>query len=264
MPIEPPRPPKNSRQSYARRQHQFAPAVNIPAKPGIFRRTSTATVADDDAVPPSISFEGRLPDPPIVTCNEPLPLRVLITKLNESPATLYLQLIELVLISDTTTQAHQLHRSDIGNFILVSLSNLHVPLRPLDNSKGGKDMEIDPALWSHAPLPNTVVPAFDTCNLSCKHWLDIKIGLSWGSGSRINVSSLEVLLNWLDDFHTLPSMISSSVQRRPHSLPSECVFSPKQGTCRNISQSRFFISPVTDDPPARAHGPDNSHARPSL
>jgi len=264
LPIEPPRPPKNSRQSYARRQHQFAPAVNIPAKPGIFRKASSATVADDDAVPPSISFEGRLPDPPIVTCNEPLPLRVLINKLNESPATLYLQLIELVLISDTTTQAHQLRRSDIANFILVSLSNLHVPLLPLENSKGSKEMEIDPALWSHASLPNTVVPAFDTCNLSCKHWLDIKIGLSWGSGSRMNVSSLAVILNLLGDFHILPSITPSSVLRRPHSLPSERGLSSKQGSCKNISRSRFFISPVTDDPLARAYGPNHSHACPSL
>lgn len=221
MPIEPPRPPKNSRQSFARRQHQFAPAINIPAKPGIFRKPSTTTVADDDAGPPSISFEGRLPDPSIVTCNEPLPLRVLIKKLNESPATLYLQLIELVLISDTTTQAHQLHRSDIGNFILVSLSNLHVPLRPLDDSKGSKEMEIDPALWSHAPLPNTVVPSFDTCNLSCKHWLDIKIGLSWGSGSRTNVSLLVVLLDLLFVLQCLPSRMPISVQRRPLSVQSE-------------------------------------------
>jgi len=223
LPIEPPRPPKNSRQSYARRQHQFAPAINMPAKPGLFRKGSTATGTDDDASPPSISFEGRLPDPPIVTCNEPLPLRILINKLNDSPATLYLQLTELVLISDTTTQAHQLQRSDIGNFILVSLSNLHVPLRPLDNSKGSKEMEIDPALWSHAPLPNTVVPSFDTCNISCKHWLDIKIGLSWGSSSRINVSSFTALLNLVVEFQNLPSMVSCSTQCRPHSLPSECV-----------------------------------------
>lgn len=88
-------------------------------------------------------------------------------------------------------------------------------------------MEIDPALWSHAPLPNTVVPSFDTCNLSCKHWLDIKIGLSWGSGSRINVSLLVVLLVMLCVLQRVHSIMSSSVQRRPLSVPSERVLSAK-------------------------------------
>ena len=189
MPIEPPRPPKNSRESYARRQHQFAPAINIPGKPGLFRKASTTTRADGNAVPPSISFDGRLPDPSIITCNEPLPLRVLITKLNESPATIYLQLIELVLVSNTTTRAHELQRTDTGSFVLMSRCNLHIPLRPSDKSQSSKELEIDPTLWNQAPLPNTVAPTFDTCNLSRKYLLDIKLGLSWGSGGQINVSS---------------------------------------------------------------------------
>ena len=195
FPIEPPRGPKNSRESYARRQHQFAPAIDPLGKAGLLRRISTATKANNDALPPSIAFEGRLPDPPIITCNEPLPLRLLVTKLNESHAHIYLKLIEIVLVSNTITRAHELERSDTGSFVLLSRSNLQVPLRPSENDQNGKGVEIDAALWNHVPLPNTVAPTFDTCNISRNYLLDIKLGLSWGSGSQVYVSSSGDLLS---------------------------------------------------------------------
>lgn len=149
------------------------------------------TKAENNAVPPSISFEGRLPDPPIITCNESLPLRVLITKLNDSPANIYIQLIEIVLVSNTTTRAHELERTDTNNFVLVSRSNLHSPLAPSSKAEGGKEVEVDSTIWNQAPLPNSVAPTFNTCNVSCNYLLDIKVGLSWGLGSQMFVSQCE-------------------------------------------------------------------------
>ena len=105
-------------------------------------------------IPPSISFDGRLPDPAIVTCNEPLPLRVLITKLNDSPAVIFLQLLEVVLVSTTVTRAHELEREDSGNFILMSMSNLKLPLQCSETKPN--EMQIDPKFWNQIPLPNTV------------------------------------------------------------------------------------------------------------
>lgn len=108
----------------------------------------------DSIIPPAISFDGRLPDPAIVTCNEPLPLRVLITKLNDSPTTIFLLLIELVLVGVTTTRAHELQREDVHNFIVMSLSNMKVPLQASD--KNPNEMILDSGLWNKIPLPNTV------------------------------------------------------------------------------------------------------------
>ena len=154
LPIESPRPAKNSRESYARRQHHFSPPIDVPDRPSLFRMGSTAaSTTRDTVIPPLISFDGRLPDPAIITCNEPLPLRVLITKLNDSPATIFLQLIELVLVGITSTRAHELQREDFHNFIITSLSNLKVPLTPERNPN---DMTIDPSFWNQIPLPSTV------------------------------------------------------------------------------------------------------------
>lgn len=140
-------------------------------------------------MPPSISVDGRLPHPTIITCNQPLPLRILITKLNESSATIFLKLIELVLVSNTITRAHQLERKDSGSFVLMSRSNLRQALVPPDTqSQSRKEIEVDASMWNQIPLPNTVPPTFDTCNLSRSYDLDIKVGLSWGSGNNINVS----------------------------------------------------------------------------
>ena len=155
LPIEPPRPPKNARESYARRQHHFSPAIDVPDRPSLFRTGSTATRTNRDSViPPLISFDGRLPDPAIITCNEPLPLRVLITTLNDSSGTIFLQLIEIVLVGITTTRAHELQREDVHNFIIMSLSNLKVPLQAPERSPN--EMTINPSLWNQIPLPSTV------------------------------------------------------------------------------------------------------------
>ena len=116
--------------------------------------TTAANTPRNSVIPPLISFDGRLPDPAIITCNEPLPLRVLVTKLNGSPATIYLQLIELVLVGITYTRAHELQREDVHNFIIMSLSNLKVPLQAPERNPN--DMTIDPSLWNQIPLPNTV------------------------------------------------------------------------------------------------------------
>ena len=127
----------------------------MPDRPSLFRKASTATNSRRDSiVPPSISFDGRLPDPAILTCNEPLPLRVLITKINDSPATIFLQLIEIVLVGITVTRAHELQREDVQSFIVLSMSNLKVPLQA--SERNPNEMAISSGLWNQIPLPNTV------------------------------------------------------------------------------------------------------------
>ena len=186
FPIENPRDPPNRRESYARRQHQFSPHVQTPSKPGVFRKQSTASIITSSE-PPKISVDGRLPDPAIVTCNEPLPLRVLVKKLNETSETIFLQLFQLELIGYTKIRAHELQRTESNSWIITSLTNLRIPLGNAE-TPSGKDIEIDNKLWNHIPLPNTVAPSFDTCNLSRVYELEIRVGLSYGASGSIKVS----------------------------------------------------------------------------
>lgn len=187
LPIEPPREPPNKRESFARRSHQFSPSVEVAEKPSLFRKPSVAAETSIPGVPPpTVSIEGRLPDPPIATCNEALPLRILLSKVNETPATIYLQTLSIMLIGYTTVRAHELRRQEMGNWVIMSLANIH---KPVNKSLGndGKVLEVDPKLWNQLPLPNTVCPSFETCNISRHYELEVKIGLSWGSAGNINV-----------------------------------------------------------------------------
>lgn len=188
LPIEPPREPPNRRESFARRSHQFSPSIDVREKPGLFRKPSVTPESPASSVPPpTISIEGRLPDPPIATCNEALPLRILVTKKNESPAFIYLQTLSITLIGYTTIRAHELRRQEAGSWVIMSLANIHKPINKTVGNDG-KVLEIDPKLWNQTPLPNTVCPSFETCNISRCYELEVKVGLSWGSSSNINVS----------------------------------------------------------------------------
>ncbi|MCJ1453857.1 hypothetical protein MMC28_004206 [Mycoblastus sanguinarius] len=190
LPIEPPRPPPNKRESYARRSHQFSPSIDVPTKPGLFRKASVADPGIPKVPPPDISIDGRLPDPAIVTCNEPLPLRILITKKNQSPATIFLQMLNIELIGYTSIRAHELRRQETTSWMVLSLSNMRMPLgNPMGNEgsrDGSRVFEVDSKLWKQHPIHNTVSPSFETCNLSRQYALDVKLGLSWGSPGNIN------------------------------------------------------------------------------
>ena len=160
----------------------------MPEKPGLFRKASTATI-DPSAPklpPPSISIDGRLPDPAIITCNDSLPLRILITKKNESPATIYLRTLSITLIGFTQIRAQDLRAQEAQSWVIVSQGHID---KALNTSVGGNGniREVDPAMWKQRPLPNTVSPSFNTCNISRRYELEVKAGLSWGSAQNINV-----------------------------------------------------------------------------
>ena len=186
LPIEPPRGPENGRESYARRQHQFAPKIDVPSKQGLFRKP-TIPRSNTAVVPPNVSIDSRLPDPAIVNCNKPLPLRVLITMLNGGSATIYLQILIIELIGHTNIRAHQLQRTDSVSWVIMSASNLRMPLESRDTLGPGRDMEVDAKMWNQIPIPSTVAPSFETCNVTRNYSLHIKVGLSYGSSDKINV-----------------------------------------------------------------------------
>lgn len=137
--------------------------------------------------PPSISIDGRLPDPAIITCNEPLPLRILITKKNESPAIIYLRNLSITLIGFTLIRARDLRAQEAQSWVIVSQAHID---KAVNNNVGGNGsgiLEVDSTLWKQRPLPNTVSPSFTTCNITRRYELEVKAGLSWGSAQKINV-----------------------------------------------------------------------------
>ncbi|MCJ1428991.1 hypothetical protein MMC29_006904 [Sticta canariensis] len=277
LPIEPPRGPENGRESYARRQHQFAPKIDVPYKQRLFRKP-TVPSSSIVVIPPNVSIDSRLPDPAIVTCNEPLPLRVLITKLNGSLATIYLQILTIELIGHTNIRAHQLQRTDSVSWVIMSASNLRMPLGSRDNLGPGKDMEIDANMWNQIPIPSTVAPSFETCNVTRNYSLDIKVGLSYGSSNNVNseltIQTLRMPViiysgvapppellarmsdHWPAQAVTQPQPQLQTQTHIPTSEPSQAFYPPQP------QSGQYTISPQTlpeDSPPSYDDVVGNNH-----
>lgn len=117
LPIEPPRPPANNRESFGRRQHQFSAHSPLAEKPSVFRKSSIPAAG----VPPAVAVEARLPDPAIVTCNEPLPLRVVVTRTNGSVETLTLQTFQITLWGFTKVRARMVCHQSRFTWALVAV-----------------------------------------------------------------------------------------------------------------------------------------------
>lgn len=88
------------------------------------------------------------------------------------------------LIGRTDVRALELQNQKLNRWVVVSNSNLDIPLNfGLDNEPG-KEFTIPDDIWKNMPLPNTVAPSFVTCNLSRRYEMEIKLGLAWGKPKK--------------------------------------------------------------------------------
>lgn len=142
--------------------------------------------------PPSFQVDARLPSPPIITCNDRLPLRILVQKLSPSSETVFLSMLQIELIGYTHVRAHDLNRSESGSWVIMSKSNMNIPLGD-PSDPVGKEWKVPSSYWENIPLPNTVAPSFDTCNISRTYELEVRIGLSHGGGIESVKSGLRVV-----------------------------------------------------------------------
>ncbi|KAJ5312965.1 hypothetical protein PENANT_c018G09266 [Penicillium antarcticum] len=183
LPIEPPRTGSPNEETYARRQHQFSKIQSGTKKKSIFSRGPSA-LKEIYAEPPRVSVDARLPHPSILTCNEPVPLRLLARKLTDGSDMIFLQMLQIELISYTKILAHDLTRTESNSWVLMSRSNMNTALGNPDDAVG-TDWTIDANLWNRVPLPNSVAPSFETCNIERSYELEIRVGLTHGNAHEM-------------------------------------------------------------------------------
>lgn len=205
LPIESPRPADRHEEIFARRQQKFAKA-NIPPRKNSLFKTSPDSNQKDDAEPPRFQVDARLPNPPIVTCNEPLPLRILVQRLDQSSEPLALQVLQIELVGYTHVRAHDLARTESATWLLMSQSNMKMPVPTLEKSTS-QEWKVPSKLWNNIPLPNTVAPSFDTCNISRTYELDVRVGLSHGALEAAKVCQSHSLVSPADNQATIDRSI---------------------------------------------------------
>ncbi|PNS15144.1 hypothetical protein CAC42_8145 [Sphaceloma murrayae] len=191
-PIEPPREPSTGAEAYARQKHQFNQALPAPeeksdlkGKRSIFSLRNASVSDEKPPLPelgdaPHISVEIRLPDPKILTANGDLPLRILCTALNDSVEHVFLQSLQVEIAYYTHVRAHQIHRNNQSSTVLLSKSNLSIPLEFNDK----KEAFIPAEMWYGIPVPNVLPPTFEICNLSRNYELIVRIGLRYEAEKR--------------------------------------------------------------------------------
>lgn len=200
LPIEPPRAPPSSNEVYARRPFIFqAGLAGFPKKGGLFKK-KTAELSD---TPPQGEIDARLPSPAVLTCNEPIPLRLLVRRTRESPEDVYLTSLQIQLIGSTEVRAQDVVRTETSTWVLLSATGLKLQVGSASEAVG-KEMLIDSGLWEDIPLPNTVAPSFHTCNLTRKYELEVRVGLGYGFKGDIQVRCLFSRLYYFPPCYTVP------------------------------------------------------------
>ncbi|KAL2368457.1 hypothetical protein RJ035_005465 [Blastomyces gilchristii] len=235
LPIEPPERVVPGAESYARRQQQFSKVSSIPGKKSLFRTTNPPPLIDIEEEPPKFSVDARLPSPAIITCNEPIPLRILVRKLNDSSDTIFLQMIQVELIAYTHIRAHDLARTESGSWVIVSQSNMNIPLGD-GTAPAGKEWKIDSSMWDRTPLPSSVAPSFDTCNISRTYNLDVQVGLRHGSSAMMKPELIVVPLR-------IPVQVYSGI-------------APPQALLDAVRRSPSKVSKVSEVPPPQPPRPE--------
>lgn len=190
LPIEPPRPPKTNQEAYARRPFTFqprspssaayqkkrssffgwstGPSTPVNGSPKLHPPTGSLSNGPPSpaapAIPPSIEMSARLPHPAILTCNKPIPLRLIAKKLVPTHTEVYLIAMQIDLIGKTTVRCENLINKEMSRWVIMARHSLSILLSKPDDPVG-TEFVVPDGLWNGAPLPNTVMPSFLTCNL---------------------------------------------------------------------------------------------------
>ncbi|KAG5973761.1 hypothetical protein E4U55_000304 [Claviceps digitariae] len=288
LPIEPPRPQKTGQEAFAKRPFTFLPRSPVPQtkkKMSTFFTSksdnssnendgTSASTPQNTATAPSIEMSARLPHPPVLTCNKPIPLRLVAKKLADCPEQLTLASFQMDLIGITEVRAHNLIDKKINRWVVVSNTDLNIPLTSGPDAAVGSELSISDSLWKDKPLPNTVAPSFVTCNLSRRYEVELKLGVCWGKAKSgfisnhpqtihlpLNFASVQVFsgitpppeLVEAAQNHTLPGRatlrIPPMLPPRAHSAPNSPISSQNQHHTQAHAQSQSPRPPMPQRPP---------------
>ncbi|KAK6218259.1 electron carrier [Pestalotiopsis sp. IQ-011] len=186
LPIESPRPPVTKQEAFARRPFTFQPRTPHQAmkKRTSFFGSKNTKNDDEEPIPPSFEMSARLPFPSILTCNQPIPLRLVAKKVAPSQEQVYLTSLEICLVGFTDIRVFDTQHSEVTKWVVASGTNLAIPVGDAADAVDTETVLPD-RFWAERPLPNTVAPTFTACNLSRRYEIELRITLSWGKPAKI-------------------------------------------------------------------------------
>ncbi|KAK6539563.1 hypothetical protein TWF694_009774 [Orbilia ellipsospora] len=250
LPIEPPRPPPTTRETFAKREHIQNYQQGPPKKKrGLFDSLRGKPDGPPSPIIQSRFFvEARLPSPPIITPNEPIPLRILFTKLVPFSAPIILRSLQIRLISTTHIRVNDIRHDLLLSSHAHSSTALAVHIG-YPGSPVGEEIEADNTTWKDWTLPSSIQPSFVTCNIRRKYDLEISVGVSLGLQPHFEVVNLIMPVEIFSGIRPPPELqLMNSQRRRPsNAIPKPSNAVPKPDTKRRPSQGApsAVVSPVT-------------------
>ncbi|KAK7429631.1 hypothetical protein QQZ08_003826 [Neonectria magnoliae] len=280
LPIEPPRPKKTDQEAFARRPFTFNLRTPQPER----KRSSFFGMRNEDSKngstsepapgfdsAPSVEMTARLPHPSILTCNQPIPLRLTAKKLANNPEDVYLVSFEMCLIGYTEVRAQSVYNRKLNRWIIVSNANICIPLSTPEDEVS-KEIVVPDDVWRNSPLPNTVAPSFATCNLSRKYELEIKLGVAWGKPKKgvapkqpqviylpLHFSQLEVFSGITPPAELLEAARSGRPGRATFNNSTPPRLPPRQSSVSSPSTSGPSSQPAWQAPPQHQTAPPPVH-----
>jgi len=211
LPIEPPRPVGGGVQAetYARRRHDYG-AGKQPRRSLLDsirgRPSGTAVSPQTASLPPSVTVDARLPNPPIVTCNKEIPLRIIVKLLQPTAHPIFLYSLHITLTGKTRVRAQQVVRVVTNDWVLFSRQGLAIPLAfRIARPDEGAIIDLPATGWQNRLLPSSVAPSFETCNIKRNYELDVHVGIGWGDRASaaknvslpflVSVASFQIIIS---------------------------------------------------------------------
>ncbi|GAP83275.1 putative arrestin-like protein [Rosellinia necatrix] len=266
LPIEPPRPDAQNREAFARRPFAFKPRTPLSGRKSFFGSKPTNGLGGMGQTPPSIEMSARLPFPSILTCNEPIPLRLIARKLLPTQEQVHLTALEIALVGYTHVRVANLEKTERTRWIVMSAVNLSIalgkPTDPVDT-----EFELPNTLWAARRLPNTIAPSFRTCNLMRRYEFEMRLSLSWGlpnsrqtTGLLPQILSLPLTMSKIEVF----SGIKPPAQLLQTAAAAATATTPSTGAGGRIPSNINGNSPIPRPPPRpSANGGPSMPPRPS-
>ncbi|RWA03279.1 hypothetical protein EKO27_g11826 [Xylaria grammica] len=178
LPIEPPR-LSSGREAYVRRPFAFKPRTPLSGRRSFFGSKTTNASNGVGQTPPCFEIAAKLPFPVILTCNEPISLRLVAKKLAAAQEQVHLTALEIALIGYTHVRVANLEKIEQSRWIVLSAPNLSIALGSADDPVD-TEFDIPNTLWAAQRLPNTVAPSFRACNITRRYELEMRVSLAWG------------------------------------------------------------------------------------
>ena len=212
---------------FVRKKHTLAPPPRQAESffSGLFRAKPSANTGNGGTV----TFEARLPNPPIIVPTEPIPLTFILRREGEqNGGVVYVRSVQIML-GITTYIAAQGFRRELGYLQpLMQLGDLNLTL-----AANKSEMSFNPGdllQTGHAAkglvVPDTIPPTFRTCNIARKYTMVLQLGVSAHPSQRPEMIQLNTEIHIFSGFKPPPGLLSTAHPPRP---PPQAPARPAQG-----------------------------------